>query len=134
MIGGLKDAADVEVPEIAPAVPEGLSGRGHLRRLPVRAALAGGLPLPRLRLRPGRPAEEPRAHLRMPRLRPPDLRDGGHGDAPLEAAADPVVLGGAPDGNPLLRDVRAPAERPASCHVQGGLAARPEAPPLDGRP
>src|ERR1700751_3213944 len=37
--------------------------------------------------------EEPGAHLRMPRLRSPDVDNGRDGDAPVEVAADGVVLG-----------------------------------------
>ena len=51
--------------------------------------------VPWLRREAGGCAEEPRLHIRVPRLRPTDVGHGGDGDASLQAAADDLVLGGA---------------------------------------
>src|SRR5712671_5896937 len=67
----------------------------------VRAALAAGVCLSRLRPGPRSAVEEPGAHLRMPRLRSPDVDHGRDGDAPVEVAADGVVLGRASHGDAL---------------------------------
>ena len=57
------------------------SGRDELRGVLVRAALATGVCLPRLWRHTRRVVEEPGAHLRMPRLRSPDVDNGRDGDA-----------------------------------------------------
>ena len=77
--------------------------------------------------------EEPGAHLRMPRLRSPDVDNGRDGDAPVEVAADGVVLGRASHGDALEWHVGSPARSPARHHVQDGLVARAEAPTIDDR-
>ena len=62
-------------------------------------ALAGRVPLPGLRPWRGVGTAEESPHLRVRRLRPSDLGDGGDGDARLEAYADDVVSGGLADGD-----------------------------------
>ena len=57
--------------------------------------------MPRLWQRTRGIAEEPGAHVRMPRVRSSDVDHSWHGDAPVQIAADRVVLGRASDGNPL---------------------------------
>src|SRR5664279_2002520 len=74
-------------------VSVGVSRRGELRDLLVRTALAGWVRLSGLWRRPRGRAEEPGIHLRMLRLRSPDLHHRGHGDAPHEASVDGMVLG-----------------------------------------
>ena len=64
--------------------------------------------MPRLWPRARGIAEEPGAHLRMPWLRSSDVDHGWHGDAPVQIAADSVVLGRASHGNPLERHVGTP--------------------------
>ena len=78
-------------------------------------------------------AEEPGAHLRMPRLRSSDLDHGGHSDASLEAAADGVVLGRASDVDAFQRNVGAAVGGSARPHLQDRLAADTEAAAIDGR-
>ena len=102
----------------ADGIPGWFPGRGELRGIPVWAALAGGLRVPRLRRRARGVAEEPGAHLRMRRLRSSDLDHGWHRDAPLEVAADGMVLGRAPDGHPLQRHVGAPVRGATRHHLQ----------------
>src|SRR5204862_323564 len=75
--------------------------------------------------------EEPGAHLRMPRLRSPDVDHGRDGDAPVEVAADGVVLGRASHGDALEWYVCSPARGPARRHVQDGLVAGAEAQTID---
>ena len=64
--------------------------------------------MPRLWPRARGIAEEPGVHLRMPRLRSSDVDHGRRGDAPVQIAADGVVLGRASHGNPLERHVGTP--------------------------
>ena len=77
--------------------------------------------------------EESGTHLRMPRLRSSDLDHGGHSDAPLQAAADGVVLGRASHGDALQRHVGAAVGGSARPHLQDRLAADTEAAAIDGR-
>ena len=69
---------------VAFPIPADLFRRGALRRVSVRTAMAGWICLPRMRRPPRGGAEEPSLHVRMSRLRPPDLDYGGHGDASLQ--------------------------------------------------
>src|SRR5438552_2534588 len=118
---------------IAERVSDELSGRDELCGVAVRAALAAGVCLSRLRPGTRSAVEEPGAHLRMPRLRSPDVDHGRDGDAPVEVAADGVVLGRASHGDALEWHVGSPARSPARHHVQDGLVARAEAPTIDDR-
>src|SRR5271155_4596949 len=77
--------------------------------------------------------EEPGAHLRMARLRSPDVGNGRDGDAPVEVAADGVVLGIASHGDALQWHVGSPARGPARHHLQDGLVAGAEAATIDDR-
>src|SRR6202043_3434373 len=69
----------------------------------------------------------------MPRLRSPNVAHRRDGDAPVQVAADGVVLGRAPDGNALEWHVGSPARGPARHHVQDCLVAGAEAPTIDDR-
>src|SRR3954465_7249640 len=75
--------------------------------------------------------EESGAHLRMPRLRSPDVDNGRDGDAPVEVAAHGLVLGRASHGDALEWYVGSPARGPARRHVQDGLVAGAEAQTID---
>src|SRR5512134_4127612 len=100
----------------------------------VRGALAGRVPLPGLRAWRGVGAAGEGPHLRVRRLRPSDLGDGGDGDARLEAGADDVVSGGLADGDAqerLLGAADARATGPRLLQVR--LAAVRQAPSGDGR-
>src|SRR5215831_11822903 len=108
-----------------------ISGRGELCGVPVRAALAAGVCLSGLRRGTRSVLEEPGAHLRMPRLRWPDDDDRRDGDAPVEVAADGVVVGRASHGDALEWHVGSPARGPARHHLQDGLVAGPEAATID---
>src|SRR5271169_1058115 len=119
---------------ISDRIPGDFSGRDELRGVSVRTALARGLCLPRLRRQAGCVAEEPGAHLRMSRLRSPNVDHSRHGDAPLEVAFNGMVLGRAPHGNPFQRHVGAPVGGTARYHVQDRLVADAETPAVDGRP
>jgi transposase-like protein len=94
-------------------VPEALRHRGGVPRLPVRLALAGGLPLPRLRLGRGRRDAPPTARLAVQALRPPDLGDRGNGDARHSHVAADLVLGRLPGRHPPSRDLGQAASAPA---------------------
>jgi len=100
---------------------------------PIRATLARGFCLPRLWQRTRGIAEEPGAHLRMPRLRSSDVDHGWHSDAPVQIAADSVVLGRASHGNPLEWHVGTPVRGPARHHIQDRLVAGAEAATIDDR-
>src|SRR5256886_13246370 len=93
----------------------------------VRAALAAGVCLSRLRPGPRSAVEEPGAHLRMPRLRSSDVDHGWYSDAPVQIAADSVVLGRASHGNPLERPVGPPVRVAARHHIPDRLVAGAEA-------
>ena len=69
----------------------------------------------------------------MPRLRSSDVDHGWHGDAPVQIAADSVVLGRASYGNPLERHVGTPVRGPARHHIQDCLVAGAEAATIDDR-
>src|SRR4029077_7658094 len=69
----------------------------------------------------------------MPRLRSPNVDHGRDGDAPVQVAADGVVLGRASHGNALEWHVGSPARGPARHHVQDCLVAGTEAPTIDDR-
>src|ERR1700694_327525 len=114
-------------------ISDELSGRDELRGVLVRSALATGVCLPRLWRHTGSAVEEPGAHLRMPRLRSPNVDHGRDGDAPVQVAADSMVLGRASHGNPLQWHVGSPARGPARHHVQECLVAGAEAPTIDDR-
>src|SRR5271156_897111 len=73
---------------VAFPIPADLFRRSALRRFPVRPAMPGWLCLPRMRRPPRGGAEEPSLHVRMSRLRPPDLDYGGGGGTSLPTAAD----------------------------------------------
>src|SRR5215831_18645400 len=103
---------------IAKRVSDELSGRGELCGVPVRAALAAGVCLSGLRRGTRSVLEEPGAHLRMPRLRSPDVDNRRDGDAPVEVAADGVVVGRASHGDALEWHVGSPARGPARHHLQ----------------
>src|SRR3984893_10601344 len=90
---------------ISERIPGEFSRRDELRGVSIRATLARGFCLPRLWQPTRGIAEEPGAHLRMPRLRSSDIDHGWYSDAPGQIAADSVVLGRASDGNPLERHV-----------------------------
>jgi hypothetical protein len=70
----------------------------------------------------------------MPSLRSSNIDHGRDGDAPVQVAADGVVLGRAPHGNTLEWHVGSPARGPARHHLQDGLVASAEAPTIDDRP
>src|ERR1700676_3997834 len=131
-LGGREEASGGEG-AIAERVPGELSGRGELRGIFVRAALAAGVCLPGLRRRTRGGAEEPGAHPRMPRLRSPDVDHGRDGDAPVQVAADGMVLGRASHGNALEWHVGSPVRSPARHHVQNRSVAGAEAPTIDDR-
>src|SRR5262249_24610842 len=116
---------------IAKRVSDELSGRGELCGVPVRAALAAGVCLSGLRRGTRSVLEEPGAHLRMPRLRSPDVDNRRDGDAPVEVAADGVVVGRASHGDAFEWHVGSPARGPARHHLQDGLVAGPEAATID---
>src|SRR6476659_4900609 len=63
----------------------------------------------------------------MPRLRSSDVDHSWHGYAPVQIAADRVVLGLASEGNPLERHVGTPVRGPARHHIQDCLVAGAEA-------
>src|SRR5213595_2929595 len=79
--------------------------------------LAAGVCLSCLWCRTRGALEEPGAHLRMPRLRSPDVDNGRDGDAPVEVAADGLVLGRASHGDALKWHVGSPARGPARHHI-----------------
>src|SRR5213596_1189145 len=116
---------------IAERVSDELSGRDELCGVLVRAALAAGVCLSCLWCRTRGALEEPGAHLRMPRLRSPDVDNGRDGDAPVEVAADGLVLGRASHGDALKWHVGSPARGPALRYVQDGLVAGAEAATID---
>src|SRR5262249_60347620 len=113
---------------IGKGFPAELSGRGELCGVPFRAALAAGVCLSGLRRGTRSVLEEPGAHLRMPRLRSPDVDNRRDGDAPVEVVADGVVVGRA---SALEWHVGSPARGPARHHLQDGLVAGPEAATID---
>src|SRR2546423_3898771 len=110
-----------------------LSGRDELCGFPFRAAWAAGVCRSCLWRRTRSVPAEPGAHLRMPRLRSPNVDNSRDGDAPVKVAADGVVLGRAPHGNALEWHVGSPARGPARYHLQDRLAAGAEAPAIDDR-
>src|ERR1019366_8644989 len=91
---------------IAYPIPERLFGRKQLRSVPRSAALASRIRLPGLRQQALGDAEEPGAHLRMPRLRPSNIDHCRHGLASLQVADVDVVLGCASHGDTFERHVR----------------------------
>jgi hypothetical protein len=77
-----------------------LPDEGALWGVSAGAALAGQVCLSRVRRQGARRGfEEPPAAFRMPRLRPADLADRGHGDASVGIDAEDMVLGCARDGD-----------------------------------
>ena len=62
----------------------------------------------------------------MPGLRSPDVDNGRDSDAPVEVAADGVVLGRASHGDALEWHVGGPTRGPARHHLQDGLVAGAE--------
>src|ERR1019366_3485211 len=84
---------------VACTIPGGVSQRSGLRGVFVGAALAGWFRLPRVRQGSRGGAEEPGLHLRMLELRSSDFDHGRDGDAPHQAAADDMVLGGTSHGD-----------------------------------
>src|SRR5262249_37843008 len=64
-------------------------------------------------------------------LRAPDVDNRRDGDAPVEVAADGVVVGRASHGDALEWHVGSPARGPARHHLQDGLVAGPEAATID---
>src|SRR6266851_2609408 len=80
-------------------VPASFRGRGSLRQVPLRGALAAGLCLPRLRHDQGVGPPNQAVDLGMRRLRQTDLGDRRDHHAPLQDAADHLVLGGLSDSN-----------------------------------
>src|SRR5215472_3192357 len=110
---------------IAERVSDELSGRGELCGVPVRAALAAGVCLSGLRRGTRSILEEPGAHLRMPRLRSPDVDNRRDGDAPVEVAADGVVVGRASHGDALEWHVRQSSSRPSSASPTRRLGCWP---------
>src|ERR1019366_2762051 len=105
------------------------NGRGVF----VGAALAGWFRLPRVRQGSRGGAEEPGLHLRMLELRSSDFDHGGGGDAPNQAAADDMVLGGTSHGDAFQWHVGAAVGGSARPHLQNRLAPDAEAAQIDGR-
>src|ERR1700682_2086689 len=66
-------------------------------------------------------------------MRSPNVAHRRDGDAPVQVAADGVVLGRAPHGNALEWHVGSPARGPARHHAQDCLVAWAEAPTIDDR-
>ena len=105
-----------------------------LRRLSGVGALARRLRLSGLRPHQGLAARDQGLHLRMRALSPPDLGDGGHGDARLEGAAYGVVLGRLSDGDTFQRHLGAATAYAARARLlQDGLAAVRQAASRHGR-
>ena len=70
----------------------------------------------------------------MRRLRQADLGHGRHDHAPLQAAADHLVLGGLSDGDPFQRHLGAATATPTRSRLlQDGVAAVRQAAPQHGR-
>src|SRR5215212_1076513 len=84
-----------------------------MRPISVRSALAGGFRLPRLRHGQSLATSNEGMDLGMCPLRQADLGDRRHDQAPLEAAADPVVLGRLSDGHPFQRYLGTATTTPA---------------------
>jgi hypothetical protein len=112
--------SDLIVPEVGPRThfdtgilgPSTYDERSGLHQAPVRSALAGGLCLPRPPPRQGPGTANQVVDLGMCRLRQTDLGDRRNPYAPLQAAADPVVLGGLSDGHPFQRHLGAATATP----------------------
>src|SRR5438105_4183430 len=100
-------------PALSDRIPAPLPGRGGLRRVPVRGALARWLRLPGLWQDQGVGTANQAVDLRVRRLRQADLGDRRHHHAPLQTAADDLVLGGLPDGHPFQRHLRPATAAPA---------------------
>src|SRR6202171_2020983 len=66
-------------------------------------------------------------------MRSPNVAHRRDGDAPVQVAADGVVLGRAPDGNALEWHVGTAVRGPARHHLQDRLVAGAEAPTIDDR-
>src|SRR5512147_139878 len=99
----------------------------------LKAPLAQRIRVPCMWQVPRRRTEEPSAPVGVSRLRAPNLDYGRHGDAPLQVAADGVVLDRAFDGDPFQRHVGAAIRGPAWRDLQDGLAAVAKAAAIHGR-
>src|SRR5512133_1622199 len=100
----------------------------------VRGALARRVPLPGLWSWFGLGAARQGPPLRVRRLRPSDLGDGGDSDARLEAYADDGVSSGLADGDAQERLLgAADARATGSRLLQVGLASVRQAPSGDAR-
>src|ERR1019366_2795140 len=130
--GGYDGTADGEG-AVACTIPGGVSQRSGLRGVFVGAALAGWFRLPRVRQGSRGGAEEPGLHLRMLELRSSDFDHGGDGDAPHQAAADDMVLGGTSHGDAFQWHVGAAVGGSARPHLQNRMAPDAEAAQIDGR-
>ena len=84
-----------------------------MRKISLRAPLAGRVCLPRMRRRPRLGSEDQTIHLSMCRLRSADLGDRRHHHACQQAAADRLVLGGLSDGHTLQRHFGSATAEPA---------------------
>src|SRR5208337_4954183 len=89
--------------------------------------------VPRLRRRPSLGVAHQAVDLGVRRLPSADLGDRQHHHAPLQAAADHLVLGGLSDGDPFQRHLGAATATPARSRLlQVGLADLRQAAPQHG--
>lgn len=106
-----------------------------MRPVSRRAALARRLCLSRLPPHFGVGADAPAADMGVLGLRTADLGDRGHDHASQPSATADLVPGRAYHGEPLQRDLGAPAPGAAGpWQLQDGMAASAKAPARDGRP
>ena len=102
--------------------------------IPLRGALARRVCLPGLRQWQSVGAANQGLDLGVRRLRQTDLGDRRNHHAPLQAAADHLVLGGLSDGHPLQRHLGSATATPARLGLlPDGLAALRQAAPQHGR-
>ena len=96
--------------------------------------MAGWLCLPEVSGRPGRPPEVPGLHVRMPRLRAPDVDHIGNHSTQDQVAADRLVLDSAPDRYALERHLGRPIGEPDRRQRRHGLAPSSQISSRDDRP